>query len=550
MNTHTHNGEGNGVGPFLGSGFGPGFGSGFGEGVGTVPFGRGVGRGAGPGVGGVGTDKIGGMPEAELLADAIVLVHEAYTPLLTYHKYGLLERGWALHERYLPMIKEFVHVSYGDARDERVAKLLGSGGVAAAMDRGRGGEISCVCNMEGLEPARFQAGVPERVAARLAWAESVIVRTDQHFGGEVAVAIAEKLRSMGKRVTLIARGGYHWSRIVARQEGFASEKAGQAAMLEGELCRASDLVVGTTKAMLEDLAWRHQIDAGRLCWVPNHILTKYEPVPVSMRERGLVLYAGRLASEKRLGLLIRAMAALPASVRGFARLMIVGTGPEEGRLRSLAAELGAPVEFRGHVPHGTLLRLMSRANVYAQMSAFEGHPKTVIEAMGCGTPVVVPNVVGMNDTLIPNVHAVVPFEDPGSVAGAIAGLLLDAEHAQRIANAGCWFARRVFNVESVSALDMSAVQMAMEFAQRSAHGLGRAGVGSGAGVVRWDQTLLREQPMAAAQTFARAIDAYAGRLEEGARGAFVEGLLARMPTAEVKPTGGGVSVQGVVVPTG
>lgn len=90
------------------------------------------------------------------------------------------------------------------------------------------------------------------------------------------------------------------------------------------------------------------------------------------------LTVSRLTSYKRVDLLIEACNRLGR------RLRIIGTGPEEARLRSLA---GNTIEFLGEVGHETLW------NEYARCSAFlyaaeEDFGMALVEAQACGRPVI------------------------------------------------------------------------------------------------------------------------------------------------------------------
>ncbi len=90
------------------------------------------------------------------------------------------------------------------------------------------------------------------------------------------------------------------------------------------------------------------------------------------------LTVGTLTSDKRVDLLIEACNRLGR------RLRIIGTGPEEARLRSMA---GNTIEFLGEVGRETLW------NEYARCAAFlyaaeEDFETSLVEAQACGRPVI------------------------------------------------------------------------------------------------------------------------------------------------------------------
>lgn len=128
------------------------------------------------------------------------------------------------------------------------------------------------------------------------------------------------------------------------------------------------------------------IDAGlpaeRMRVLPNPVLDPGPPRPLGEG----AAYVGRLSPEKGVSLLLDAWRMLPGEVP----LRIVGTGPEEARLRQQASDL-PNVEFLGAVPHDRALGVMSSAAfVVAPSLWYETFGMVVLEAMACGRAVVVP----------------------------------------------------------------------------------------------------------------------------------------------------------------
>lgn len=101
----------------------------------------------------------------------------------------------------------------------------------------------------------------------------------------------------------------------------------------------------------------------------------------------LVGYVGRLAAEKELDLL-RSLEHLPNH-----RLVIVGGGPEESRLRSLLPN----AHFLG-VRHGTDLgRIVASLDVFVHTGSTETFCQAAQEALASGVPVVAPDAGGPRD---------------------------------------------------------------------------------------------------------------------------------------------------------
>ena len=153
--------------------------------------------------------------------------------------------------------------------------------------------------------------------------------------------------------------------------------------------------------------------------------TTAKPADASFR----VVSLGRLAYQKNYPLLIRAI----ADVSG-AMLEIVGGGEDEASLRTLVAELDLVdrVAITGSLPREAALARAASADIFVQVSRFEGHSLALIEAARLGLPLIVSDVpvqvegVTARDGTCCGI--VVPLDDPAALAAAIATLRADPAH--------------------------------------------------------------------------------------------------------------------------
>ncbi|SIR01327.1 phosphatidylinositol alpha 1,6-mannosyltransferase [Alkalispirochaeta americana] len=159
-----------------------------------------------------------------------------------------------------------------------------------------------------------------------------------------------------------------------------------------------------------------------------------------------VLFVGRLGREKSLDVLIRAAAILRGrpGLERF-RLALVGDGPSRDSYRGLVRSLNLEgcVHFPGYLPHGDLLAsgLLHRARVFATASTTENQPMTVIEAICCGVPVVVPDVAGIRELVGENGLGVAPG-DPRAFAEALEALCTGDDLHRGASRAALAMARR------------------------------------------------------------------------------------------------------------
>lgn len=98
-----------------------------------------------------------------------------------------------------------------------------------------------------------------------------------------------------------------------------------------------------------------------------------------------------LRPEKNHELFLRVAAQIRTTIAD-AKFLIVGDGPERGRLERLAGELqlGEAVQFLG--TRDDIPRLLQAIDVFALTSHMEANPVSILEAMAAGKPVVAPAV--------------------------------------------------------------------------------------------------------------------------------------------------------------
>lgn len=97
--------------------------------------------------------------------------------------------------------------------------------------------------------------------------------------------------------------------------------------------------------------------------------------------RDTYVTAGRLVPYKRVDLIVRAFAQLPHR-----NLVVIGAGPEEGRVRDAAAGL-ANVTLLGYTPRTQLRDHLRNARAFL-FAAEEDFGIAPVEAQACGTPVI------------------------------------------------------------------------------------------------------------------------------------------------------------------
>jgi len=168
-----------------------------------------------------------------------------------------------------------------------------------------------------------------------------------------------------------------------------------------------------------------------------------------------VLYAGRLSHEKGVGVLLDAWAraALPRL-----RLSIVGDGDQRAQLQRQSS---GNVTFQGRLGRAEVIEAMrgARCLVFPSICR-EAGPLAPIEAVACGTPVVMSESVGMAHRLTEaGAGWSVPPGDPGRLATTL-GTLSDAPTVDRAGTAARALYHRAYGSASSIASLLEAYQRA------------------------------------------------------------------------------------------
>ncbi|SDO67187.1 glycosyltransferase family 4 protein [Geodermatophilus sp. DSM 45219] len=167
----------------------------------------------------------------------------------------------------------------------------------------------------------------------------------------------------------------------------------------------------------------------------------------------VVVCVSRLVPRKGQDVLVEAWPRVLARHPG-ARLLLVGGGPLEDRLRRAVAARGLArsVVLTGPVPPEELPEHYAAGDVFAMPCRtrrggldVEGLGMVYLEAAACGRPVVAGTSGGAPETVREGVtgHVVADPRSPRAVAAVVTGLLDDPERARRMGAAGrAWVERR------------------------------------------------------------------------------------------------------------
>lgn len=240
-----------------------------------------------------------------------------------------------------------------------------------------------------LDAGRMAFSLPKLISYLRTAKPEVLLALDEYT--HLLALVARSLSGDDTRIFL--RIGNMLSELFRRYQGWKNKLL--LPVLVKTLYKKADGIIANSRGVADDVALVTRIEKEKIVVIAN--LKDLEFIRTRAREEvehpwlvhktlPVVVAVARLREQKNYPLLVRAFANVVKDTP--ARLIIVGGGREEERLRTLVDELGLEdtVSFVGYRdnPHA----YMGKADVFVQASLWEGLPNAVIEALVCGIPVI------------------------------------------------------------------------------------------------------------------------------------------------------------------
>ena len=303
----------------------------------------------------------------------LILFFTRGVSLQTWGRSGILDREVALYQRLSPHLSKISFVTYGGRSEAEHASHLDG--------------IEVVSNYWGL-PKWWYIQYISRIRP-ITWNGPTIVKSNQIKGADIAAVTAKRFSKK-----FVARCGYLYSEFMEYRHGTDSTQVNIARTLEERVFTEADKVVVTTSSMRDQVLKRYRIPGEKIMVIPNYVLTNFfSPTSTKRRLKRRICFIGRLDTQKNPIALLDAIRDLDVE------LLVIGRGPLEEQLHDKAKSENLPVHFLGNVPHLQLPEILNSTDIFIQPSFYEGHPKTLLEAMACGLPVIGTDVPGIREII-------------------------------------------------------------------------------------------------------------------------------------------------------
>ena len=215
-----------------------------------------------------------------------------------------------------------------------------------------------------------------------------------------------------------------------------------------ETLKRADIIIAVSHATAQDLMDITGIESSRIRVVPNGMTPGFSRIQdkgtinKATDDLGIkgpyILYVGVLDPNKDISTLLAAYAGTSHDFRHNHQLVIAGP---LNWYRSILEEeayrlgIGDRMLFTGFVPDQLLPAVYSGASVFVSPSPLEGFGFPVLEAMACGTPVIIVNAGSLPEVAGEAALSVQPG-NRGAMSAAIERLAGDQEFAASLVSAG------------------------------------------------------------------------------------------------------------------
>lgn len=300
-------------------------------------------------------------------------------------------------------------------------------------------------NRKGRSPERYESWLPFLHAIPLI--QSDVIKTNQMNGADLALRAAKIYRK-----PLIARCGYLWSEFAEIEHGVDSPITKRAYEIEDKVFRAAKQIIVTTPMMQNSILRRLPETENKITVIPNFVETdRFAPMDISPEVD--LLFIGRLHPQKNLENLVIAIQPLDVTLR------IIGSGQNE--LKAKYEDMNGRVQWLGNLPNTELPAQINHAKIFILPSHYEGHPKTLIEAMSCGKAVIGGNSPGIKEVMQHGKTGWLCDTDSESIQSAVLHLLANPDLCAELGKNARHYALEHYALSKIVEMEYQVIQKAV-----------------------------------------------------------------------------------------
>jgi len=363
--------------------------------------------------------------------------------LLTWKTAGILERELSLYQQYCATGDRITIISYGGRKD-----LL----LTSKYDA-----ISVICNKRHLPRLLYGFLVPFVHRPQLKNVD--VIKTNQLYGAHVAAWSSKILNK-----PLVVRSGYDYYEHEIKKSSSNLITKFWAKIYENYCVKTARLILVSTERIRINLLERYPT-ISNVVVVPNFVDNQIWSPAYSESHKTKndtdklrICFFGRFVEQKNLDALVRASQNLPV------RLTLIGEGPLITSLKKLSNSLDVDAEFLPRLHQYELVSKLKTCDLFVLPSLYEGHPKSLIEAMTLGMPVLGSDSPGIKEIISPGVTGIMVGPTDRELKSGLQSFIAMTNDQRRLLgdNARRW-ALAHYSLSRVFSLERSTIRQINDF---------------------------------------------------------------------------------------
>lgn len=240
--------------------------------------------------------------------------------------------------------------------------------------------------------------------------QAVLYKTNQFWGSWTAV-----ISKLLYKKPLVLRSGYNYYDFAKRLKRSMLFLIVAKIILSISM-KFSDKILVATENDLNDILDNFKVDKKKFNIRPNWINTN-KFLPIDMPKSIDILCVGRLEPVKNILFILSSLS------NETYNLKIYGSGSQAKILKKYAKKTKLEVSFMGNAPNNEMPDIYNSSQIYLLCSKYEGNPKTLLEAMSCGSCVIGLDSSGINNIIKDNENGILINESENELLFAVKKLM-------------------------------------------------------------------------------------------------------------------------------
>jgi glycosyltransferase involved in cell wall biosynthesis len=259
---------------------------------------------------------------------------------------------------------------------------------------------------------------------------------------------------------LIVRCGYLHSHFV-RESTTDQKKIESAVQLEKKAFTSADLCTVTSQWQKDLVVENYNIDRQKVKVIPNYVITNIFKPDLSSTKKFDLVYVGRSHKQKNLENLFKAVNYLRKKNKRLS-LLLIGDSYKNKKLREMTVLYNLNVTFKDNIPNFKLPLFLNKSRIFILPSKYEGHPKSLIEAMSCGLPCIGSNVVGIKEDIAHTENGYLCGTDYTSIADALDSVTSDKSLSKKMGEKAREYVLNNYSLDKILNKELEAIREVIE----------------------------------------------------------------------------------------